>query len=98
MQIYKIQALSCLMMAYCMSVLYLDGIKLGDQQVHKYLLPSSTKVRILTQLCGIKLGDQQVQKYLRPSTKVLASQYKSTNTDSAVLQTSQASMPTYADV
>ena len=71
MQIYKIQALSCLMMAYCMSVLYLDGIKLGDQQV---------------------------QEYLRPSTKVLASQYKSTNTDSAVLQTSQASMPTYADV
>jgi hypothetical protein len=43
MQIYKIQALSCLMMAYCMSVLYLDGIKLGDQQVQEYLRPS-TKV------------------------------------------------------
>jgi len=33
MQIYKIQALTCLSMAYCMSALYLDGIKLGDQQM-----------------------------------------------------------------
>jgi len=32
-QIYKIQALTCLSMAYCMSALYLDGIKLGDQQM-----------------------------------------------------------------
>jgi len=33
MQIYKIQALTCLSMAYCMSALYLDGVKLGDSQM-----------------------------------------------------------------
>ena len=33
LQIYKIQALSCLTLAYCLSALYVDGVKLGDQQM-----------------------------------------------------------------
>lgn len=33
MQIYKIQALTCLTLAYCLSALYLDGVKLGDSQM-----------------------------------------------------------------
>lgn len=33
MEIYKIQALTCLTLAYCLSALYLDGVKLGDQQM-----------------------------------------------------------------
>mmetsp|Transcript_37397 Transcript_37397/g.85175 ORF Transcript_37397/g.85175 Transcript_37397/m.85175 type:complete len:330 (+) Transcript_37397:2-991(+) len=33
MQIYKIQALTCLTLAYCLSALYLDGVKLGDTQM-----------------------------------------------------------------
>merc|ERR1711907_698487 len=33
MQIYKILALTCLVNAYCLSVLYLDGVKYGDKQM-----------------------------------------------------------------
>lgn len=33
LQIYKIQALTCLSLAYCLSALYVDGVKLGDSQM-----------------------------------------------------------------
>lgn len=33
LQIYKIQALTCLSLAYSLSALYVDGVKLGDSQM-----------------------------------------------------------------
>ena len=33
LQIYKIQALTCLSLAYCLSALYIDGVKFGDSQM-----------------------------------------------------------------
>ncbi len=37
---WLLQALTCLTLAYCLSALYLDGVKLGDQQVCSVSIPS----------------------------------------------------------
>ena len=40
-QMFKILGLLCLSTAYSLSVMYLEGVKLGDMQVH---VPASSNV------------------------------------------------------